>query len=183
MAMQMHAVVVELNNQPTLERQVHGKVQLASGPVKADTGDFGIPYQATDLLADMQERGTITDQEKLAGDRFRAWFCIGKLDGLCAADMAKPIVDGGGRVPDVQFRAEYARSEIDRAIRWVGGRDSPSGSCLWHIVGLDESLRGWSELQRHNSRNINHINASGILVVALEKLARMPWRGPWEEKS
>jgi hypothetical protein len=177
------SVAVELANHPTLERHLHGLVMLADGPVKADPGDFGIPYQAIDLVANMRDRGTITDREELAADRFRAWFQIGKLEGLRAADLAKPVVDGGGRDIDFPVRCEKARDEIYEAIRWIGGRDSPGADCLWHVIGLDESLRRWSERQRNNGRNINHMNASGILVEALARLSRMPWRGPSEETT
>ncbi len=161
---------------------MHGPVERLQRPVISDAGEYGLPHIAVDILIRLESAGAITQEERLGGERFREWFRLAHLDELRAADMARPFVDGGGAAPEQSFQAEHARNQINRAIRWVGGIESLSGGCLWSIIGLDQSFRKWANDQR-SSRNISHLNARGALVVALERLSRMPWRGPFEESS
>jgi hypothetical protein len=129
----------------------------------------------------MERRGVINSDEHLAGSRFREWFMISAFDGLRASDLNRPRVDGGGKQQlEPTVRAEMARREIARAIRFLDVCGPLATSCVWHVIGLDESLREWAHTR---TRNISHQNASGILTVALERLARMPWAGPAEKSS
>lgn len=162
---------------PTEERKRHGPIERAEGPVKSGRGEYVAPFVVIDVLDRMEMSGLIDADEKRAGERFRKWFRIAQLDQLRAGDMGRPIVDGGSKIPEVSFRAEYARNQIAKAIRWVGGSQSSQASCLWHVLGLEQSMRSWS---REHPRKITHLNASGVLAAALERLARMPWRGPDE---
>jgi Domain of unknown function (DUF6456) len=167
---------------PTSERIAKGQVQIASGPVKSETGDFSIPYIAVDLLDGLFERRVITADEKLAGERFRKWFRLAQLEQLKASDLERPIVDGGVPTREISFQAEHARRQIAKAIRWLGGFSSSAGSVLWHVVGLDYSLRRWNRDHGGSLRNVGDPGSSALLAAALERLARMPWRGP-EERS
>jgi hypothetical protein len=163
---------------PTPERMRRGSVALLERQIeRRDETEFGIPHIAIDLLVRMEGNNRINRDERVAGERFRDWFRLAQLDSLKAADMARPYVDGGGAIPELEPHNERARNEITRAIRWVGGIGSSAGSCLWHVIGLDESLRKWAILQ---SRSLDHKGAAVILAIALERLARMPWRGPHE---
>jgi hypothetical protein len=94
--------------------------------------------------------------------------------------MARPYVDGGGAAPEIEPRNERARTEISKAIRWLGGMGTSECSCLWHVIGLDQSLRKWAIEQSETVRRLDHKGASVVLAIALEKLAHMPWRGPHE---
>jgi len=125
-------------------------------------------------------RKSIDRDEYVAGDRFARWFALAHLDPLKAADMARPFVDGGGKIPELSSRNAAARIEIARAIRYVGGLDSPGGSCLWHALGLQQSLRKWCEEQPRAARNIKGNGATSVLIMTLGLLARMPWKGPYE---
>ncbi len=172
--------MVQHNIAPTPERYAKGLIERLDRPIIHD-GSYEPPYVAGDLLGSLLARGSITKEEAVAGLRFRAWFRLGQLDALQAADWSRPFVSGGKRAPELSASSERARREIAKAIRWVGGATSSSGSCLWHAIGLDQSLRSWIiEQHKASSRCVHQAAATGVLVVALETLARMPWRAPNE---
>jgi hypothetical protein len=59
-----------------------------------------------------------------------------------------------------------------------GGRDvsreaaqSSVGSCVWHVVGLQRSLREWAMRQGWGGRPVRAQQAQGILLAALGDLA------------
>ena len=171
-------LMVQRNTAPTPERYAKGAIERLDRPIIHD-GTYEPPYVAVDLLGALLARGSITKKEVVAGHRFRAWFQLSQLDALQAADWSRPFVSGGKRVPELSVSSERARREIDKAIRWVGGVGSISGSCLWYVIGLDQSLRSWAVEQREaTSRRVHQAAATGVLVVALETLARMPWKAP-----
>lgn len=169
---------------PTPERAIRGQIERTERPVIPTPGDYESPYIAIDILEALLRRGAITAEEKRAGERFRAWFMLAQLDALRAADFARPYVDGGRAFTEPQN--DRARREIDKAIRWLGGRGSWQASCMWHVVGLDQSIRQWTQEQSktaQNARIMSRQDGSGVLIAALETLARMPWIGPNERKS
>ena len=53
----------------------------------------------------------------------------------------------------------------------LGGISSPAGSCVWHVVGLQRSVREWAIGQGWNGREVRQEQAQGILVAALGMLA------------
>jgi hypothetical protein len=53
----------------------------------------------------------------------------------------------------------------------LGGISSPAGSCVWHVVGLQRSVREWAIRQGWNGRSVDQKQAQGILVAALGMLA------------
>jgi hypothetical protein len=53
----------------------------------------------------------------------------------------------------------------------LGGHVSPAGSCVWHVVGLQRSLREWAFRQGWGGRPVRQEQAQGILVAALGVLA------------
>jgi len=48
---------------------------------------------------------------------------------------------------------------------------SPGGSCVWHVVGLQMSLREWAMQRGWNGRPMLASQATGALVTALGVLA------------
>ena len=68
------------------------------------------------------------------------------------------------------LRIEGARNVVWRAIQAVGGIGSPAGSCLWHVVGWERSLKEWALEQGWNGRRVSQEAASGILIAALGAL-------------
>ena len=53
----------------------------------------------------------------------------------------------------------------------MGGISSPAGSCVWHVVGLQRSIREWAMRQGWCGRPVRQEQAQGILVAALRMLA------------
>jgi hypothetical protein len=53
----------------------------------------------------------------------------------------------------------------------LGGLGSPAGSCVWHVIGLQRSIREWAMRQGWGGRPIRVEQAQGILVAALAVLA------------
>ena len=68
------------------------------------------------------------------------------------------------------LRIEGARDAVWHAILAVGGIGSPAGSCLWHVVGLERSLKEWAFEQGWSGRRVSQEAASGILIAALGAL-------------
>jgi hypothetical protein len=53
----------------------------------------------------------------------------------------------------------------------LGGISSPAGSCVWHVVGLQRSVREWAIRQGWGGQLVEQTEARGILVAALGVLA------------
>ena len=53
----------------------------------------------------------------------------------------------------------------------LGGISSPAGSCVWHVVGLQRSVREWAMRQGWGGRPVDHKAAAGILIAGLGMLA------------
>jgi hypothetical protein len=50
---------------------------------------------------------------------------------------------------------------------------SPASGCVWHVVGLQRSVREWAIRQGWGGRPVRQEQAQGILVAALGV-----WRAP-----
>src|SRR5205085_6908616 len=108
-----------------------------------------------------------------AGEDFRARFAVAQLDPLRALDLshlriAEPRLRREGDGPGL--RIEAARGTVWRAIQAVGGIASPAGSCLWHVIGWEQSLKEWALERGWSGRRVSQEAASGILVAALGAL-------------
>lgn len=82
---------------------------------------------------------------------------------------------GGGRAGDRGFTESQldARVRVNRALDALGGLDSPAGSCIWYVVGLQCSVREWSMRQGWSGRPVDRKTAQGVLVAALGVLAAL----------
>ena len=74
-----------------------------------------------------------------------------------------------GDFSDVQIAA---RERVARAVDALGGHGSPAGSCVWHVVGMQTSVREWALRQGWGGRPVRQESAQGILVAALGVLAK-----------
>ena len=158
---------------PTPERLRHGEVEQLRQAMPDAAGRPSRPYRAVDTLAAMERRGSITAAMRHAGEDFRARFALAQLDPLRALDLShlrlgehSPRPDGAG--PGA--RIEAARRAVWNAIRAVGGIASPGGSCLWHVLGWERTLKEWALEQGWSGRRVSQEAASGILVAALGAL-------------
>jgi len=160
-------------NPPTAERLRHDPIERLDRVIADAQGCAARPYRALDTLAVMERRGSITAGMRQAGEDFRARFVTAQLDPLRALDLSQLRFGdrpsrSGDEVPGL--RIEVARNEVWRAIKAVGGIASPAGSCVWHVVGWECSLKAWAAEQGWNGRRVSQEAASGILVAALGAL-------------
>lgn len=146
-------------SQPSRWRLQHGSVvELAS------TGAAAPQRRAADTLATMEANGTITPAMHDAGAAFRRQFRAAALDTLRTTSLLR--VDGrtGDGLTDHHLDA---RRKVHAALTALGGADSAAGSCVWHVVGLEQSVREWATRSGWNGKPIGHAQAQGILVAAL----------------
>jgi Domain of unknown function (DUF6456) len=158
---------------PTPERRNHGIVEHLERPIADEGGRPGRPYRAVDTLAAMERRGSITPGMRQAGEDFRARFATAQLDPLRTPDWSRPRDGGAARFragDEPGLRIEGARNAVWRAILAVGGVGSPAGSCLWHVVGWERTLKEWALEQGWSGRRVSQEAASGILIAALGAL-------------
>ena len=158
---------------PTPERYNHAIVERLERPIADESGRPARPYRAVDTLGAMERRGSITASMRQAGEDFRTRFATAQLDPLRAPDWSRLRVGGSSRFKADDgpgLRIEGARNAVWRAIMAVGGIGSPAGSCLWHVVGWERSLKEWALEQGWNGRRVSQEAASGILIAALGAL-------------
>jgi len=60
---------------------------------------------------------------------------------------------------------------VNTALDALGGHDSPAGSCVWFVVGLEMSVREWAARRGWSGRPVPQPIAGGILVAVLGVLA------------
>ena len=158
---------------PTMERAQHGPIERLAHAISDAGGQPSRPYRAVDTLAMMERRGSITAGMRQAGEDFRARFQIAQLDPLRALDLSHLRLGDRGSRPDREGpgqRIEAARLAVWRAIQAVGGLGSPAGSCIWHVIGWERSVKEWALEQGWSGRRVSQEAASGILVAALGAL-------------
>lgn len=155
----------------TPERQRHGRLELIPRAIADDTGRPSQPYRAVDTLAIMERKGSITAEMHQAGEDFRIAFRRAQLDPLHAPDIGRPVVSGVRPSDEPAAITEHCKRRVHAALLAVGGVGSPAGSCLWHVVGWEQSLKEWALTTGWSSRRISQEAASGVLIAALAMLA------------
>jgi hypothetical protein len=133
-------------------------------------GRIVVHHRLVDTLGRMLKSGTIDQAMHDAGRDFQAAFIIAQLDPLRALPILR--VPGTGREPDLNERQLEARRQVHKAMQALGGISSPTGSCVWHVVGLQRSVREWAMRQGWGGRPLRQEQAQGILIAALGMLAK-----------
>jgi hypothetical protein len=126
-------------------------------------------HRTVDTLGKMLRAGTITPEMHDAAKDFQASFIVAQLDPLRAVPILR--VPGTGRETELNERQLHARRRVHEALAALGGISSPAGSCVWHVVGLQRSVREWAIRQGWGGRSVRQEQAQGILVAALGMLA------------
>jgi hypothetical protein len=126
-------------------------------------------HRTVDTLGKMLRAGTIDQAMHDAAKDFQAAFIIAQLDPLRALPILR--VPGTGREPDLSERQLHAHRQVHQAMAALGGIGSPAGSSVWHVVGLQRSVREWATRQGWSGRLVEQKQATGILVAALGVLA------------
>ena len=118
-----------------------------------------------DTLGRMRKAGTITPSMYNAARDFQAQFTIAALDTLRGASLMR--ISGGCHAADLTDRQITARENVHRAMDVLGGINSPAGSCVWHVVGLEYSISQWATRQGWGGRLVRCESARGILIAGL----------------
>jgi hypothetical protein len=126
-------------------------------------------HRTVDTLGKMLRAGTIDQAMHDAAKDFQVSFIVAQLDRLRAVPILR--VPGTGREPDLSERQLHARHRVHETFEALGGISSPAGACVWHVVGLQRSVREWAIRQGWGGRPVRQEQAQGILVAALGVLA------------
>ena len=155
-------------SRPSKWRLQHGGF---APPERAADPETGVPVahrRAFDTLGMMLSNGTITQEMHDAGAYFRALFRSAALDGMSKS----PLLRLPGKTADsLSDHHMDARRKIAAALDALGGHDSAAGSCAWHVVGLESSVREWAMRQGWRGRPVPPPQAQGMLVATLSVLA------------
>jgi hypothetical protein len=144
--------------------QVRGR-ELEEVREKDPDGRIVYHHRSVDTLGKMLRVGTIDQAMHDAAKDFQAAFIVAELDPLRALPVLR--VPGTGREPQLSERQLHARRHVHKAMAALGGISSPAGSCVWHVVGLQRSVREWAMRQGWGGRPVRQEQAQGILVAAL----------------
>jgi hypothetical protein len=129
-----------------------------------------VHHRTVDTLGIMLRAGSITKDMHDAARDFQAHFTVARFDAIrCMPLVRLPSGSGPGDLSDAQVDV---RRRVGEALDALGGLGSPAGSCVWHVVGLQRSIREWAMRQGWGGRPVRVEQAQGILVAALGVLAR-----------
>ena len=129
-----------------------------------------VHHRTVDTLGIMLRAGTITKDMHDAARDFQAQFTVARFDVVRCMPLIR--LPGGRRSGDLTDAQVDARRRVGEALDALGGLGSPAGSCVWHVVGLQRSIREWAMRQGWGGRPVRVEQAQGILVAALGVLAR-----------
>ncbi len=150
---------------PTAERWRRGDVERPEQSMADEEGRPARPFRVVDTLLAMQRRRSITPAMRQAGEDFRALFATAALDSLRVPDLAR--VPQGLREVPLTLRQAEARKKVWQALQALGGMASPAGSCVWHVIGCEWSLKEWALREGWGGRPLGQETAAGILIGAL----------------
>jgi hypothetical protein len=148
--------------------KVHGR-ELEEVREKDPDGRIVYHHRTVDTLGKMLRAGTIDQAMHDAARDFQVSFIVAQLDPVRAVSILG--VPGAGHDPELNERQLHARRRVHQAMAALGGISSPAGSCVWHVVGLQRSVREWALRQGWGGRPVRQEQAQGILVAALGVLA------------
>jgi hypothetical protein len=153
---------------PSKWRLQHGDFTEPLREADPETGAPVLHRRAIDTLGMMLANGTITQEMHDAGAVFRRQFRAAALDGLRGAALVRLGVSTGETMTERQVQA---RRQVAEALDVLGGPNGAAGSCVWHVVGLECSVREWAMRRGWGGRSVPASQAQGMLVAALAVLA------------
>lgn len=155
-------------SRPSRWRLQHGGLGDAVRTADPETGAPIQHRRAVDTIGAMLANGTITMEMHEAGCVFRTQFRSAMLDGMRTTQLIR-IPRGAGDT--LTERQVAARDKVTAALDTLGGPTSPGGSAVWHVLGLECSIREWAMSQGWRSRPIAPSQAQGMFTAALSVLA------------
>ena len=153
---------------PSKWRLQHGDISLPIREADPETGTPVRHRRAVDTLGMMLANGTITHEMHEAGCIFRTLFRSAALDTMSTSQIIRLPGSTADRLSNRQLDA---RRRVFTAMDALGGDDSPAGSCVWFVVGLEMSVREWAMRQGWGGRPVPPPQAQGMLVATLSVLA------------
>lgn len=131
-------------------------------------------HRTVDTLGTMLNSRAITSAMHAAARDFQAAFTIACFDSMPRVNLTLMArsPSAAHHVCDLNDAQLAARERVARAVDALGGHGSPAGSCVWHVVGMQTSIREWALRQGWGGRPVRQESAQGILVAALGVLAK-----------
>jgi hypothetical protein len=155
---------------PPPERGQHDRIRRSDRQLVDVRGDIADPFIVVSLLGRWHAEGRIDLAEVDAGARFHREFRLGSLGDLHAADVGRVRSSAGWTGRAISANAEHFRRRVWDALEALGGLDRPPASCIYHVIGCEQTLKDWCR-ERYTARRISEHQAPGILVAALACLA------------
>lgn len=153
---------------PSVWRRQHGEFGPPSHDTDPDTGVVVVHRRAVDTLGQMLSNGTITQEMYDAGAVFRGQFRSAAFGDMAISALFRLPGRSTSGITEHNVRA---RVNVAEAITLLGGHASAAGSCVWHVVGRECSVREWAMRQGWGGRLVPASQAQGMLVAALGVLA------------
>ena len=157
-------------------------VRLSGGRV-ADLVTEGDPdsrvvahHRVIDSIGTLERNGTITGDMALAAQAFARDFRAAHFSTIRTSSLLK--VDAPRRA-EPALGHEGARRRVLRDLDALGGLGSPAARAVWHVVGLEESVREWAMTDPWQGRPMKYYAAQGVLVAALGVLSRVRQGQDW----
>jgi hypothetical protein len=161
-------VVLEDLSKPSQWRKQHGAFEPRSFDADPETGAVVAHHRAVDTLGVMLRNDTISQELYDTGLLFRALFRKAAIDRVMTTSFLRMP---GQRVDHLSETNVHARIKIADAMDVLGGHDTAVGSCAWHVLGCETSVREWALRQGWSGRPVAPQNAQGMLAAALGVLA------------
>ena len=144
----------------------HDPVRGFTQPIADDTGAVSMPLLRLNTILRLEQRGVIDRASAEAAERFALLFRVGSLDPLKAGDVSRVPLPPGMSRGDLSTSGERCRRQVTAAMTALGGAGSAAASAVWHVCGLEMSVRQWA-LSTRRKEGL----ACGVLVGALSALA------------
>jgi hypothetical protein len=154
---------------PSSERRQHNRITRDRAQIADTLGHIGSPWRAETLLARLERAGDITAAQRAAGEQFHALFRAAARDPIKATDPAKTHVSGAHGLAQ-PMGSLWAKTSLDRALDALGGLASPAGSCAWHVLGCDCSMRDFALRKSWCGKPVQDHVAKGVLLGCLGTL-------------
>jgi len=155
-------------SKPSPWRRQHGGFSPPSYDADPDTGAVITHHRAVDTLGLMLSNRTISPEMYDAGTMFRLHFRSARLGSFGVSSLARMP---GKSTRGMSTQHMQAGIKVAEAIEVLGGSDSAAGSCAWHVLGTEASVREWAMRQGWGGRPVAPPQAQGILVATLCVLA------------
>lgn len=149
---------------PTKWRLQHGDFGAPGRLVDPETGAPVTHRRAKDLLGKLADNGTIDPVMRDAGEQFHQQFRGAALAGVATSKLVWVARSSADPMTD---HIVASRRRVLSAIDALGGIDSIGGTCVWHVVGEEMSIREWAMRQGWRNRPVHHVTAQGVLVASL----------------